>query len=284
MNNIRSGIFLALVSVVISTPGQQSPVSPGPLKEVQNQLNTILDQESTDAIDRGIASLTSSADRTTAELIPQVLYYQLALKKDEQKLWRSVYVLRSLIDGNKKGDIIEALLPHLGAGDNNTKRRFFKVLDALFYSSEQQAYNFVAVEPLLRKYQERIAVGLVDYLYDRAPGEAFLSFVNALATNEAEKRKLLTKAQPVFALLAQRPTSYQRAKAIDPETIRKLEDLSKEEAWWVQLLVAESAVRCRSFRKNAILDGARSVANPAIQQRVKRCVVSSGREANPSSE
>lgn len=274
MKNIKSYTLLFLLYVGQFAFGQQELSAGNVNPNIQSKLDEILANESTDAIDREVVSLKKSVEMTNAQLIPQVLHYQLATKNSDQKIWRSVYLLKALLNESQAEDLINAILPYLGTEDNATRRRFYKTLDEIFYDQDQ--YVFTPVEPVLKKQKEKIPSGLVDYLYDRAPGKAFRSFANALAESEQEKERLLLSSRSISDLLAERPTRYQRAKAIDKKTIQKLENLSKENKWWVQLFVAESASQCRSFRKDTIIKKLNDGKHPAIKKRMIRCMQTSG--------
>ena len=233
---------------------------------VQDKINSIALIDSRNESIKAIEELELLAPENHEDLVLQLIYYQQHNQGNEKKLWGSLLILEQLWVQIDTNDMIAAVVPHLDVSDPSLKAALNEVLDELLYVKEQREYNFHALEATLRAQKDSTPIGLMEYMFQASPSQAFMVYANVFVEDSQNKSTLLSAADPILQLLESRKSAFRKSQPIDKEIISGLNQLSMENIWWIRLFVAQAVARCQGFQTPEIINRLSRDDNPFVRE------------------
>jgi len=233
-----------------------------PMPAIQTKINEILETPSEGL--KKIEELKAMTGGKAADIVPQLLLFQMEHKTDERKLWGSAILLEKLWPDIKPDDLVVAISPWLDTQDRSFKNKLYKVLDAAFVSNN--VVNFGPIASLVRQRERDLPRPFLEYMFYASPSETFQTLANALEKDSQKRNSLLTVARPVYELLEKRKSSVERDEDIDEQTVNQLEMLSRDKNWWTRCFVALTLEKCQSFRRKEIVEQLKGDEDPLVRR------------------
>jgi len=197
--------------------------------------------------ERGIESAQDRAD-----LIPQVLIFQLDVQNDERRLWQTVALLEVLLRGVSPEEAIRSLSPYLPTKVPELRDSLYEILDHFFL--EGRKYHFDIAKNFVSSIPRQSLFALADYMFERSPGGAFQTFLASSPEIQEDRRHLLSSnAAPVLEFLKQPKSRRLACDKPEASLHSGLLFLANQEEWWVRKLVDRAITECPKLRTDTIV-------------------------------
>lgn len=177
-----------------------------------------------DQLREKMKQLRELTGRDQKTLVEQLLCYRVRAKGMKESLLPLIIVDQLGVTADA---VVEGLVPYLESSDKRVVKEAAEWLSGTDWAPGRQSVDFQRYETLLRTNQPAIPLGLVRYLFNRAPRTALQTVVRVYEADvaDAELRSRLRHLDPnVFRASAKEDLEYFVAR---PE-------------WWAQLFVASA--------------------------------------------
>ncbi len=201
-------------------------------------------------------------------LIPQLLYYS-AHAKDMKHAMAAGFIIEQL--GISKRSIALSLIPYLDAKDAVLQKEMYNWLGGVDFDETTKTSNFSLYETIIREKKQAPPRGLIQYMYQRSPKKALQALTN-IYTKESQVKESVIKANAIVEEdINKRYYGHLEDRyKVNVEAKKALDDLSKNNQWWVRLYATEIIGREPALRSPEILDRLKKDANPLVHDTLKR--------------
>ena len=243
-------VFFVWCSVAAKEPSEKRAVIT-PDAQIQAQLQRLLSVSNADDWAKDLDRLAKMAGRNYEKLVPQLLYYSM-YGKDAEGRHDVVQAMAPGVIAKKleihESHIASALVPYLGTDDPRLKKELFDLFSAFNFSGLQSM-----VDAQVRSGED-VPYELIRVMYQSKPGESLClvgstALPQRLGHKPTQQRRALVWAEHVVSeVLWKHKHGFLDKRKSEPEASAQLERLSKDDAWWVRLYVAEIMRQHPAFR------------------------------------
>ena len=162
-----------------------------------------------------------------------------------------------------KEEIFWGVMPLLDSRDIKKRKAAYETLP-FFENAEDRQDFFSYYEDMLKKYDEKIPLSLIDYMYSKSPEQALSTMANVYMTKE-ESAELMRQVRTTPAWKT-KPWGFSDNDIVgDPQTMATL---SRRSEWWILLYVAKRMQKnSQSFSEEA-LTNLKKCQHPLVVQTV----------------
>lgn len=201
------------------------------------------------------------------ELFAQLFFF--ATRPDAESKSRAAvgHVVKRLQDS--KETVIAAVAPHLDNANEMIQKVAREVLIEMEDRSASRPADFSAYRAVIEadvRAGRPAQASLVRHMYESDPGQAILSMLRAHQLRKPEEIRPILMAEHIIADLFWRRThGFLERKAVTPEALRELEQLSKNPHWWARLYVAENLRQHPELATNGMTERLASDNNELVR-------------------
>lgn len=238
---IRVTLLTALVLTCVPSVAQEIDVAglERPDPQVQDQIERVVGAV-VDANQGGpaetVLELVDGLERLVGndrgKLLMQLAWYLSSAQGTEQTMGAAVLLDSLAFTDEEK---IRAIATHLETDSSALRKVLVDMLSTVDRPNGGQP-DFAPYRRVLGEWGDDPPPGLIRYLYDVSPGEAFLSLLLVYLDDGPERRSLALTQQAVATTRGGIP-SDQRAALVD-----KFNALVEHEIWWIRLYAASILV------------------------------------------
>lgn len=222
------------------------------------------------------------------KLIQQLLYsHNQARARDERASMGAlglVYYFRF-----PETSIVRAVLPYIDTDNKLLRSEVRRLL-----RNVEGGRSVMVAEPdysyyggLIGADKEHPPAQLVAYMYQRSPGTALLclSSIYVPTTDPPERyREVLWAEHVVSDVLWKHKYGFLDKSEVPAEAAAELEKLSKHEAWWARLYVAEILRQHPQFRTPALIDRLKADAHELVRRAIQEAEQPRGQKKTSESK
>lgn len=257
---------------------------------LQVEFNNIASSEKGEGALSNDISKLKEEKKSTEYILQQIVYFRANAKKMylEKKVTSiqmdrvtgtSYNILKGFIDWDANSrklssisanSIIEAVVPYLETKDIELKKQLLWLLNLIDYRGVQKV-DYSEYEIYIKSKKDNLPQTLIQYMYEKLPGEALLTLMR-IYMKEPESREFITQAEQIVDNDIRKRffCPVEKRDKVGAEAEKALNDLSKNDQWWVRLYVAEIVGREPVLRSPEILDRLRKDTNPLVHDTLKR--------------
>jgi len=272
----RRTLAILAVSVTCSVvvphlPAQETALKPDPA--IQLQVRRLLNLQSGDNPFKELDALEKLAGRRHERLVPQLLYFSVygtdaKGQHDVKEAMAFGWIVHQL--HISPTSMANALVPYLEIEDPKLREAVREAFSEIGYSHFQSLVEGAVAQGAPPPK------GLVRYMYQRNPGEALLTLAGTslLPRNREgwkEKWKSLLWAEHVVSdVLWKHEHGFLDKRKVEPDAKAQLERLSKDDAWWVRLYVAEILRQHPAFRTPEMVERLKKDPHELVREAITR--------------
>jgi len=205
------------------------------------------------------------------KLVSQVLWYAAQKQGDPSSRGVVGLVLKQL--NIPKHLVVAALVPHLDERDEGIRRVTQNLLAGYEDQSVERPPDFSAYRGII---EADVLAGrapqasLVRRMYTIDPGSALIAMMRAYQVHDPEAIKSIRWTEHVVAeLLWKRRYGFADATVAGPEAVAELEKLSRHDAWWARLYVAQVVAQHSELGSASLIMRLAGDANPLVRESVQ---------------
>ncbi len=264
---------------------------------IQDQFKHIVSEEDKEKSISDISTLKEAENRNLGHLIQQLIYFRVNIKQMydmkkisynemETSMNGSLHIFNNFltvkqgsnkIDSAAVGQIVSAVVPYLGTEDQDTKKQLRWLLKGIDFqelsSGNYGLYkaDYTEYELFIKDKKDAPPQSLIQYMYEISPGDALLALTR-IYINESKIQDAITQSEKLIKDDSQKRyfSPVEKRKTVGAEARQAVDDLSKNDQWWVRLYVAEIIGREPALRSPEILDRLKKDTNPLVHDTLKR--------------
>ncbi len=266
--------LIVMSSISLADPPTKMKITFEPDPETQKLINKVAyttgGKKEGEAFFETLDLLTKRGGKNYSKLVPNLVYY-LSRGKDVQEGMAPGIIIQFL--GISEGQILSALLPYVGAEDElfriNLERLIVEMEPGF---REQHGFKYI----YLRGYADQGELpprNAVEFLYRKGPGAALLTMTKAYYSGpETDRTRAIRWAEySVRHVLAlKRFNKKGKLTEASRDAVAALDELSKDNEWWVRLYVAEILSQHSEFRTQEMVDRLQGDKDELVRQAISR--------------
>jgi hypothetical protein len=230
---------------------------------ISDVVSAATEQLQSDALDR----LRALDDAAHQQLVCQLIYYASHAQSPEAASAVGAITRRLNIPDSA---IVQAVVPLLATTDPELGHSVRDILGGMEGRAAGRRPDFSAYREIIAgavRQGAEPADALTRYMYESDPGEALLAFMRAYQLRQPEALKTLLWAEHVVSdVLWKQRNGFLSPDESEPAANAELVRLTRHEAWWVRLYVAETMRQHPAFRDPAVLAVLKRDMHPLVRQ------------------
>ncbi|MFH1923954.1 MAG: hypothetical protein ABIP48_29215 [Planctomycetota bacterium] len=228
------------------------------METVQSERDSYLDQLA------AFESLRDVAEDAPERLLEQILYYSSSAANDHD---RRLYAFL-MIGHFRYADttIVRAVMPYIYTNHLELNGVVRDLLTGIEKWVKSTPANYACYEPVIRGSKDDPPTNLVRYMYERSPGSAVLSMMYVYLQDRDARKPILWAEHVVSDVLWKHRHRFLDKNEVPEEAAAELEKLSKHEAWWARLYVAEIFRRHPQFRRPEVVERLAADEHPLVRR------------------
>ena len=221
---------------------------------------------------KSLKVLEELVDHDNVKLTQELICYKSQAKGVAESMLPALIIKDMKIH---KEDIFWGVMPLLDCNDMKKRQEAYEVLE-IFENVEVHQKKFSFYEEMLKKYDEKIPLSLIDHMYSESPETALSTMANVYMTKEnAAELMHQVRTTPDWKT---KPGWFSDKDIVsDPQT---MVTLSKRSEWWILLYVAKRMQKnSQSFSEEA-LTNLKKCQHPLVMQTLSMMTDNNENEAN----
>ena len=205
------------------------------------------------------------AAHSDADLLVQIILHQSAVK-DEHVMIMDDLLLFKLVEKLNSYKIMEIIVPLLNNKNKKVRRKIYGLMDGC--CEGRPTIDFNRIFSMMRAEGGAIPDALVEYMYDRSPGEAMLGYMRYYKIDRfsPERRNLLLAEREISNTLWKHQFGLLEPHKAEPSAIAELDKLSRNKHWWARFYVAQIMRQHRGFRRPEIIERLKKDDNQLVRE------------------
>ncbi len=279
----RGVLACALVlSMSSCAGGEEQPEQLAPDKGVQTHIaravNTFNNGTLTPAERFAAIGDLAVATKDDERFFRQLFYYYRHAENDKDRM--TAILLVRYLDISKLA-IVGSVMPYIDSEDpglRSAARIFLEIVEGEAWKGCPDGYRYFAyvLGPGVRDNQR----DLVKYLYDNHPGCGLLAILEDQPSGSEQSRSVRWAEHVISTAIWEKENGFKHAfRQTTRQAVEQLELLSRRDAWWVRLYVAEILHRHPEFRTPEVMTRLKNDQDKLIRQAVTR-IEEESREPN----
>ncbi len=246
-----------------SAPRQATASDP----EVQTLIRAYVNAEAVNARQTALADLRALDQQRRPHLLQQVVLHVTQNDGPRTTLGAGALLAELAIADM---EAVRALTPLLDDADAQVRKQAGNILGGYEDASAERPPDYSIYREILAdavRADRPLPAGLVEHMYDRAPGVALRSVMRAVQIRDPQRLQALLWGEHVVAeVLWRQAFGFLEPTQSTPEAQEQLARLAGDEAWWVRLYVAEIMAQHAGLRDKAVLETLRQDENRLVRQ------------------
>lgn len=207
------------------------------------------------------------------ELFRQLFYFSSTHKEIEDvTLYTMVLTHRYLRISDFT--VIRVVMPYLYSENmwvRHTAREFLEAVIGSWDAGIQTCIDYSDLEYVLDRNIDGPELMLVRFMYELSPGDGVLAMRKNFSDKPEQYRDVLWAEHVVSDAVWKRKHRFEDKFAqVKPEAIAELKKLSKHEAWWARLYVADILKRYRHFRTPEVVEQLKIDEHELVREAISR--------------
>ena len=238
MKNSLRLILVVMVVLLVQFNAFGQEITPDP--RTQAQIERITSIENLEELFNEIPKL-KGMEENLEHLIQQLIYFNLNTEGTEKGM-RTVTIFWKILNIDETTwrlpsasaqSFINAVLPYLETKNADLKELLYdEWLPLIEGGGLKPDYSYY--ESFIKSKKKRPPLPLIQYMYEKSPGEALLVLTRVYAKDPKTREPIIQAKETIDADMKNRGYGVDRSQAIEA-----LEELSRNRRWWVRLYVAE---------------------------------------------
>lgn len=212
--------------------------------------------------------LTSLRTMAGENLVPQLIYYKLNAKDVVEGMALHIIVRELEISDI---DLVLGITPYLGTNDAKLRRLLEELLDGIEKPRERDR-DYKAHRNVIEASKDRPPLALIQHMYEKSPGTALITLQRVYLRKSEKITPIIWAEHVVSDVLWKKENRFLKPETDIPVALEQLDILSRHEAWWVRLYVAETLRQNPEFRTPELVERLENDEHELVREELNRPV------------